>query len=251
VEAIVSGPLAEWVTVHYPELNTHARFVLTVLALAAKHDGSDANLTRGQIRRQTGLSEPAISRALRQIENAKAVAQGPIPGRGQPRSRQVRIWWCDRDCFTCDLLAGFQKDGKVIATDNLSRRKVISSRTKVVTSDNPLRTNKGLTAQQYQAMRWAQQSAPRDLDPDPPKAELNGSRAELPTQQPPATQPAATTSTVLTVEPATENQEAAKEAKILHLPSFKADRTSRPDRVEPLADGQLFKPPAPPQEHWR
>jgi hypothetical protein len=158
----VSGPLAEWVTAHYsatgplPELDPHARFVLTVLALAAKHDGSDANLTREQMEEQTGLSLSAVSRALRKIEDAKAIAQGRRPGRGQPRARQVRIWWCDgTGCWTCDLLDAHVHPEKVVTSDTLSGRKVVTRRQKVATSDNPLRIRTGLSEQQRLAQRTA------------------------------------------------------------------------------------------------
>jgi hypothetical protein len=151
----VSGPLAEWVTAHYSEsgpldeLDPHTRFVVTVLALSAKHDGRDAILTREQMADQTGLSEAAVSRALRRAEDAKAIAQGPMPGRGHPRARLVRIWWCDgTGCWTCELLAAFLSPEKGVTSDNPSGRKVVTRRQKGVTSDNPLRIRTGRSEQQ-------------------------------------------------------------------------------------------------------
>jgi len=122
----VSGPLAQWVVAHHSKLGTSARFVLVVLALQAKHDGADANLTRSQIAERTGLSGSAVDRALRQIRGEHAIGEGPVPGRGRPRQRQVRVWWCVQDCFACELLATFT-ERKVTASDELSGGKVTAA----------------------------------------------------------------------------------------------------------------------------
>ena len=146
----MSGPLASWVLAHTKATGPTFRLVAVTLALKANHDGTGADHTRGQVAALVGCDPSTVSRALRWFEQAGELCQGPIPGRGRPRSRTIVVRWCEDVCQPCAQLR------KALTRDNLSAGKVLTRATKGSHGREPLRHEETrVTGQMRQAAATA------------------------------------------------------------------------------------------------